>query len=371
MKKKLLVSLFIISSLGSIALIFIKRTTQEVYVSAATQGTATNATAGNVRVLSEYEVDLVSECHGKVLEILPLNENGCGPLTKGQLIIQLDTSQIDREITELKTKMAGVKEKISIGSNLKIDSANLEKDIELYEKLKIKGNYPEQELERRYQDRERLERALALENLQQKQELELLEVQLQKQEALREKMSIQSPLNGLLTEFTCLPGTTIFAGARLGKLISDKKLIEISVNEEDCADIAVNQEVFIQLLGHKDKLYKGYVTSIYPASNPRTKRRIVYAALDHNEVELLPGMTGQASIVKSKRDNALIIPRRALIGNFVYVVNKGKIELREVVPGYLGADSVEILSKLNPGECVVTDNLLSYRNGQRVKLKIN
>lgn len=369
MKKKFLLILVAVLAFNLAILFLVQRNIPEVSVSPATKGTATYATTGNVRVLPEYEIDLIAESSGKIIQTVTTNENGCIPVTKGQCILQMDTTQIDQAIAELKTKIAGLQTKMDIGSNLKLDLANLETDIALYEKLQTQGSYAKEELERRYQDRQRLQRAIALEDLQYKQEMELLELQLEKQKRERSKMFIESPTDGLLTEFFSLPGTTVLAGAKLGKIISDKKLIEINVSEEEATNLALHQEVLIQFLSHKDKLHKGHLTSLYPTTNPRTKQRMAYATLVEEDDEVLPGMTGQASIIHSKRENTLIIPRRALIGRFVYVVKDGKIALREVVPGYIGADYAEILSKLSPGEYVITDNLFSYKNGQRVKPK--
>jgi len=86
-----------------------------------------------------------------------------------------------------------------------------------------------------------------------------------------------------------------------------------------------------------------------------------------NDGDLTPGMTGQASITKATHDNVVIVPRSALTGNFVYVINKGKVELRKIVPGFIGFDKVEIKEGLKLGEIVIVEDIFNFRNSQRVK----
>lgn len=86
--------------------------------------------------------------------------------------------------------------------------------------------------------------------------------------------------------------------------------------------------------------------------------------------DLKPGLTGEVSIIIAKRANAVIVPRRALVGEYVYVAEGGRLMLRKVVKGYEGLNEVEIVSGLQAGEQVVVEQQDRYREGERVRTQV-
>jgi multidrug efflux pump subunit AcrA (membrane-fusion protein) len=85
---------------------------------------------------------------------------------------------------------------------------------------------------------------------------------------------------------------------------------------------------------------------------------------------LVPGTTGEMTVILAQRDNALLIPTRSLVDKYVYVVNGNKIELRKVEKGYGSMNLTEIISGLKEGELVITDQQDRFREGERVKTQI-
>ena len=83
----------------------------------------------------------------------------------------------------------------------------------------------------------------------------------------------------------------------------------------------------------------------------------------------MPGLTGEVTIVIGERDAAAIVPRRALRGNEIFVVNNGRVELRKVQLGYVALNQVEVLGGLKAGELVIVEELERYQGGQRVRTK--
>ena len=83
----------------------------------------------------------------------------------------------------------------------------------------------------------------------------------------------------------------------------------------------------------------------------------------------MPGITGDASITVALRDAQALIPRRAVSGNYVLVVNDGIVEPRKVELGYVDLDRAEVLNGLKEGELVIVEELDLFRPGQRVRVK--
>ena len=78
-------------------------------------------------------------------------------------------------------------------------------------------------------------------------------------------------------------------------------------------------------------------------------------------------MTGQAVVIKAERANAITVPRRALMGNYVAVVVADRVELRKVESGFVGLEVAEILSGVAVGEAVIVDRPHIYRDGESVQ----
>jgi multidrug efflux pump subunit AcrA (membrane-fusion protein) len=126
----------------------------------------------------------------------------------------------------------------------------------------------------------------------------------------------------------------------------------------------------IQFLGIKGKSFHGTITSLVATANPETKRRQVYVTLDAmDDTRLVAGMTGEASITKASRDHALIVPRRAVLGNFVFLVESGTINVQTVKIGFRGLYRVEILEGLEEGNLVVVENLQDLRDGDPISIR--
>ena len=85
--------------------------------------------------------------------------------------------------------------------------------------------------------------------------------------------------------------------------------------------------------------------------------------------KLVPGLTGEVNIVIGERDGA-IVPRRALRGNEVLVVNGGHVELRKVQTGYIAMNAAEILTGLREGELVIAEELDKFTPGDRVRTEL-
>ena len=103
--------------------------------------------------------------------------------------------------------------------------------------------------------------------------------------------------------------------------------------------------------------------------DPNTGRRKLYLSID-SEIELPTGGSGRAEIVKGVRENTLIIPRKALLGNSVLVVQNGIASIREVRIGASNLNEVEILEGLEAEDQVIVDTPHLYGDGQKVTVSV-
>ncbi|MBZ9577722.1 efflux RND transporter periplasmic adaptor subunit [Patescibacteria group bacterium] len=137
--------------------------------------------------------------------------------------------------------------------------------------------------------------------------------------------------------------------------------IEVDIYEEDIVDVKVNNPVEITLAAFSDEILKGRVISIDPAE--KLIGGIVYygITIDFEETKegIKPGMTADIIIESDKKENVLVIPKRAVKKmdgkKIVQVFKDGEVKEREIEIGLEGDEFFEIISGLSEGEEVVIE----------------
>ena len=94
------------------------------------------------------------------------------------------------------------------------------------------------------------------------------------------------------------------------------------------------------------------------------------AFVDNRSGELAPGMFARFTIAYEKHENALVIPRQALVAEddktAVYVVVDGEVSQRNITVGIESDDIVEILDGLDGDEEIVVVGHSGLRDGSKV-----
>ena len=100
-----------------------------------------------------------------------------------------------------------------------------------------------------------------------------------------------------------------------------------------------------------------------------TNRFDVHIQTEIPSAELVPGLTGEVSIILGSRENSLLVRPDALQEQLAYVVNNGFVESRTVQLGYRGITHVEVLDGLKDGEWVIVEEMGRFRPGEWVKTR--
>jgi len=108
-----------------------------------------------------------------------------------------------------------------------------------------------------------------------------------------------------------------------------------------------------------DRVFTGKVTAVNPSVNPASRIFLVEARFDNPKAELRPGMFSTARILLPGGENAVFVPKTAVLDSgrrqIVFVGGgDGRLIPRDVEVGDRVDDYVEIKEGLSPGERVVT-----------------
>jgi RND family efflux transporter MFP subunit len=360
---KLFVLVVMVVAFG-VALLFLTRSVAQVAV--VKRGKAVNAVSGSVTVQAEYQMDLKSEVGGRLIR----SELDPGKLVKqGAFLVQIDPGDLQLEIERIQSENEAAKKRIAIGSQVALDLANARDNLENLERLTKSGNYPEAELVKQRRLVEQIRQKRELEDVNNRLLIEGYENTLRVKKRELEKMTITAPFDGVVSLVLARPGDLIGANSPLATLIATSRTVEAKISEENFASIRVGQKASVRFLSYEGQP-SATVVKILPTADPLTQRYIVHLAVDIAPEKLVPGLTGEVSIVVGERENTLIVPRRAAFGSNLYVVQDGRVELRKVKVGYVSLNEVEIVEGVKQGEQVIVEQLDRFRPGDRVRVDV-
>jgi RND family efflux transporter MFP subunit len=337
-------------------------------VATASTTTAVRTVPGTVEVKAEYAIELKSEVGGRVISSsLDVGQR----VFRNDILVQIDTGDIDLEIERISNEITAAKRKVELGSTLRPEVLNAKDTLDNLERQTKGGAYPVAEFEKQKRLYQQLEQRMELDEVNNRLLLVNYENSLRAKQREKSKMTITAPSDGVVTSVTTRVGDLIGSNSPIATVIATGRTIEAKISEENFAAIKLGQKASVRFLTFGADQYSAVISKILPSADPTTQRYTVFLdlALPEGRV-LLPGLTGEVSIIIAERANAITVPRRALVGEYLYVVEGGRLALRKVAKGYEGLNEVEILSGLKEGEQVVVEQQDRYREGERVRTQV-
>ena len=147
--------------------------------------------------------------------------------------------------------------------------------------------------------------------------------------------------------------------------------LEFSVPEEYLSVMREDLAIEATAAAWPDRAFNGTITSVDSRVDPMTRSLAVVALMPNEDRALKPGMFLQVDISR-RRENVVLAPEGALVPRqgrqFVYVVDEGRAEERQVSLGSRRPGQVEIIDGLQPGEQIVTQGVQRIRDGLPVRM---
>lgn len=174
---------------------------------------------------------------------------------------------------------------------------------------------------------------------------------------------IEAPLDGIITEVNYKLGEqTSISKTAIKMMAQDGYEIELDISETDIAKLKIGDtaKITFDAFGDNVKL-DGRVASIDPAQT--IIQGVIYyqTKIDFmsDQTEIKPGMTATADIETAKKDNALVIPYRAVQEKdgrkIVKVLKNNQPEEKQVEIGLIGdGGQAEVISGISEGDDVIT-----------------
>jgi membrane fusion protein (multidrug efflux system) len=184
---------------------------------------------------------------------------------------------------------------------------------------------------------------------------------------------IRAPISGVISARDIKVGNTIKPNDPTFTVTNmDPLLAFVHVPEKEYRKIASGQhaEVVVDALG--GQAFIGNISRISPTVDPQTGTFRARVEIPDPTRKLKPGMFARINIVYERRQDALQLPRTAILDadgqQSVFVVQNGKAQQRQVRTGLANGGWIEVVDGLSGSERVVTVGQAGLKTGTPVKV---
>jgi RND family efflux transporter MFP subunit len=184
--------------------------------------------------------------------------------------------------------------------------------------------------------------------------------------ARQDQLVVRAGIDGVVLKHDVEPGDLASPSRQLMILGDPGRIwITATIDERDMPLIEVGQRALMRADAWPGRLIRGRVRELTPAGDPNQRSFRARIALD--EAASLPmGLTLEVNIVIRSVPRTTLVPLDAIDEGAVWVVRDGRAHRRAVRTGISGAETVQILGGVRPGEVVVVEPS-GLEEGQRVR----
>lgn len=188
--------------------------------------------------------------------------------------------------------------------------------------------------------------------------------------------TVKSPISGIITACNVKAGTVLSQGATAPFTIIDMSSvnIEVNVSEQIINTLHIGDSVDIKVSAISDTPIKGKIITVNPAANT-TGTYAVKIEIDNSNSQLKSGMFGEVYFAKEKSDDAIILPRSAIISNdtetYVMVEENGIAKKVNITLGVDTGTEVEVTSGLQENINIIVKGQSYLTDGDAVEVVSN
>lgn len=184
--------------------------------------------------------------------------------------------------------------------------------------------------------------------------------QLKRDRTVKQTLTFYAPQTGVVDNLNIREGFFVKPGTMLMSVGTlDNVWVEAEVFERQATLVEVGLPVSMTLDYLPGQRWQGKVDYVYPTLDPKTRTVRVRLRFANPEGQLKPNMFAQVAIQARVKNEALIIPREAVIrtgtqNRVVLALGEGRFKSVAVTLGHIAEDFVEVSSGVGEGETVVT-----------------
>jgi multidrug efflux pump subunit AcrA (membrane-fusion protein) len=168
------------------------------------------------------------------------------------------------------------------------------------------------------------------------------------------RYTIRSEINGKVFSTMKEKGELVRRNEAVAVIGKDSQFyLQLNVDELDVQRVTVGQEVLTKIDAYPDKIFHAKVSKVFPMINKQQQSIRVDADLTEDLPGGFSGLALEANIVVRKKDNALVIPKAALLpGDSVNIKTPDGIQKIKIEKGIETLDEIEVLDGLDSTDVI-------------------
>lgn len=363
-------------------------------------------------LVSKNKVQITPKISGKLIS---LNVEEGDNVSKGQIIGEIDHSELDAQIIQAEAQFKVAKSSLDLliagpedlqvvqaeaGKNqveenmaqIKINLSQAEENYIRDEQLLKQGVITKDKLDSTRVQRDALRKQFNAINQQliaSKASLKLLKQGSRKEEISRVRAQVEqaqagikvlkaqlsnyniiSPLNGVVTNKNVDIGSLVGPNSPVVTISQSKNLeLEMNIPEKQILNVKVGQRVNVKT---QVKDINANIIKISPVVDNQTNLIKVTASIN-SDLPLRIGMSFDCNIIINEKNNSLIVPSESIMQEahekLIYVSVNNKVEAKKVVVGIQTPNEVEIKSGLNDKDQVIYKGNTFVKPGDKIQIE--
>ena len=312
-------------------------------------------------LIGSATVDVVPKVSGRLQSVAVRMGD---PVRKGQLIAKVEDGEIQEQVKQVSASFEVARATVrQREADLKFSEINVERSRSLFNRdLLAKQTLDDAEA--------RLSSSVA--------QLDLARAQFEQAKARLEELQINlantqilSPVDGFVGRRNLDPGAYVGTSAPVASVV-DISLVRLIVNlvEKDLRRIATGMAADLEVDAFPGETFNGRIARLAPVLDPATRTAQMEIEVPNVGFRLKPGMYARVRFTVAKHDNAVVVPRNAIVDidgvRGVFVATATTVAFRPIEAGLQEGETVEVLKGLANGETVVTTGAPSLRDGDTI-----
>ncbi len=341
-------------------------------------------------LIGEATVEVVPRVNGRLQSV---DVKLADPVRRGQVIARVEDREIQEQVRQaeasFQVSQASIRQR---EADLKLAKTNLDRSRSLYERQLL----PQQtfdDTEARYQA------ALAQVDLA-KAQFEQAKARLDELRITLSNTLIVSPVDGFVAKRHLDPGAFASTNAPVASVVDISRVRMVAnLVERDVRRVPVGTAAQVEVDAFPGEKFTGRVSRVAPVFDPATRTAEMEIEVPNPGFRLKPGMYSRVQLTVDTRDNALTIPRAALValdgknGVFIAVqqdsgtatrtsgsTGQGQpgaqgggaapmtVKFLPVEVGIRDGENIEVTGGITEGARVITTGAGALRDGDRVVL---
>jgi RND family efflux transporter MFP subunit len=185
--------------------------------------------------------------------------------------------------------------------------------------------------------------------------------------------TIRAPFDGYISARPVAAGEHVAVTDKIATIVRLGTMkLQLQTPEQRSARASLGETVIAHVAAFPDREFQGKVSAINPSVDPNSRAFILEAKFPNPKAELRPGMFATARVLLPGMEDAVFVPRKAVIHDRttdayqVFVIDSNVARLHVVLTGESDGDSIRILSGLTGKESVATSHQSDLFDGATV-----